>query len=324
MRWLALLLLLIATPAAAQEEEEPEVDRARALFVEGADHASAMRWGDALDRFEASADMQPHAGTTYNIGICYRALGRYTVARRAFSKALAQHEAGDGELDATLLDNTKTYLAETERVLATLEVTLSPASARIAVDGRPLQKEGATLVAGLAAAGPGAVPPKARFTMVVDPGPHVIVVSRKGYEDIVVRRTVAPGSEGALDLVLERLPGELKVRASTDRAAVALDGVDVGYAPVIVSRPAGRYSVSVQRDGFERYETDVTLRAAEQTALFATLVEEEPGVHERWWFWAGIGAAVATAAVVTYFVVRPEPERPPLNGGGLGWAIRVP
>lgn len=330
-------LWLLSAPARADEgepvsEEAPDaVTQARAAFVEGAALAGKMRWGEALDRFESSASMNPHAGTSYNLGICHRALGHYTRAQVALRRALRQNEAAHGaELAEDTLENIAAFLAEIERVLATVEVTLDPPGAAITVDGRPLQvrehepKGKTVLVGGTLPAAPGKAPPRAKFTMIVDPGAHVLVISRAGFDDAVVRHQVLPGSKTSLVLKLERLPATLHVGASETEAAVSVDGVDVGVAPVTLLRPAGDYEVWVQKRGFDAYQADVKLRAAQRVDLMARLQPTEIGLHERWWFWAALGTAVASTVVVTYFVTRPEPERPPLDGGGLGWTIRVP
>ncbi|HHH27411.1 MAG TPA: PEGA domain-containing protein [Polyangiaceae bacterium] len=345
MRYEAVLTALMATlalvaplraeddqpsPSPSAADADDRVSRARRAFVDGARLAEQMRWGDALERFEASAKLKRHAGTTYNIGICHRALGRYTLAQATFRRALAEHEAsGETELAPSLLENTRAYLEEIDRVLASLDVTLSPADATITVDGRPLETvdvdgKPPTLVAGTEPPGAGRKAPSGRFRLVLDPGTHIFVLNAKGHGNVVLRQSVAAGASRHLELKLERLPAELAVRSSEALSAVSLDGIDVGAAPVTLLRPPGRYHVEVRKAGFEPYETDVMLRSAQEVDLLATLNPEEPGIHERWWFWTSIGAAVATAAVVTYFVVKPEPERPPLDGGGLGWAIRVP
>jgi hypothetical protein len=286
-----------------------------------------MRWGDALARFETSQKLHPHAGTTYNIGICQRALGRYTLSRATFLRALDEHRA-TGALPEGTVANIEGYLQETEGLLATLDVKMAPTSAAITVDGRPLEVVKGNgkprLIAGTLAPGPGRRPPADAFELVVDPGAHVFVLSRKGYEDVVVNRTVKPGSRTRLDLVLKRLPAALRVASNERGAAVAIDGVDVGVAPLTIARPPGRNRVLVQKEGFEPYDTRVRLHPAERLYVMAPLEPESLAVHEAWWFWVSIGGAVATTAVVTYFATRPDPERPPLDAGCLGWAIRVP
>lgn len=50
--------------------------------------------------------------------------------------------------------------------------------------------------------------------------------------------------------------------------------------------------------------------------------EADVGLTQRWWFWTGV--VVAGAAITTYALTRPDPERPAVNGGGLGGAVRSP
>jgi hypothetical protein len=58
--------------------------------------------------------------------------------------------------------------------------------------------------------------------------------------------------------------------------------------------------------------------------LSAPLAPEKTPITKTWWFWTLAGGVVALATVTTYFVTRPEPERPDANGGGLGWVLRAP
>lgn len=295
--------------------------QARDAFIAATRLAADLRWSEALERFEASAKLRRHAGTTYNIALCQRALGHYTRAARSFREALAR---GD-ELAPSLREDARAVLAEVERVLASLEIRLAPSAARIAIDGRPLSPGGeARFVAGLREPGPPESVRRQRFSVVVDPGTHLITLSRPGYADVVRRVDAKPGSKTRLKLELNRLPASLSVLSNRERAAVSIDGVDVGTAPVTLSRPAGTYQVQVRQSGFDSYLTETQLNAGEAVTLRAVLKEEQVALSERWWFWAGIGVLAAGVAVTTYAVTRPEPDRPPLNGGSLGWTVSVP
>jgi hypothetical protein len=330
--WLVAVLTFLGASARAQApaSEDEATLRARDAFVAGAELARETRWGDALARFEESARLRAHATTTFNIGVCLRALGHYTRARSVLRRALEQNDAAGGaDLAPSLIESIGAYDAEIERLLASVEVTVEPRAATIAVDGRPLAVQPSTdglptLAAGILAPGKGKRPPRATFRLVLDPGTHLVTISHKGFSDAVVPLTVTPGERRKLRLGLARLPATLRIAASERRAAVALDGVDVGLAPLDLERPPGRYRVTVQKEGYERYETAVTLRPAERSNLMAKLAPESPGIHERWWFWTTLAGVAASAAVTVYVVTRPEPERPPPDGGGLGWTIPVP
>lgn len=308
--------------------EDPNKAKARDAFLAGLAQVKEAHWSEALASFERSARLRPLAVTTYNIGASMRALGRYVAAKRAFERALAQDGAASlGRLGDTLRAETKTFIAEIDGLLARATVTLEPKTAAIAVDGRPLEVEKMgnrpVLLAGTRPAGKGEIPPSSRFDIVMNPGTHVFTLSRKGYADAVINETFRPGESRTLNLSITKLPASLRISATEERAIVTIDGRDVGQAPLEVSRREGDYKVSVFKEGFVPYETTVSLDPGQRMSLRADLAVEEPALYEKWWFWGAVGAVVTAAAVTTYFVARPEPQRPPENCGGLGWCIYV-
>jgi len=319
-----LLVSLVATCPAIGDEAATE--QARAEYVAGTNHVKAAKWGEAIAAFERSRALRRHALTTFNIAACERALGRYTRARRAFRDAVAEDKASGGkELGETFVADAKTYLGEIDGLLAKIDLTVSPGDAAISFDGRPLLldvEDKGLYVTGLAAPGPGSAL-GATVRVLTDPGAHVLVLARKGYSDVLVNRTFPPGSKTTLALELEKLPGIIKVRADRDGAVVTLDGLDIGTAPVQVSRSAGSHTVVVRKTGYATYSAQIDVRAGEELDLRATLAPETIPITKKWWFWTIAGGVVAGAAVGTYFLVRPAPTRPPIDGGGLGWAATV-
>jgi len=323
-------LCFAAQPASAGDE--PDAAEANAAFHEGTALVGKAQWAEALAAFERADKLKRHAVTTYNIGACERAMGRYTRARRTLAKAIEEHEASGGrQLSESLLTETKGYIKEIDGLLAKAAITVTPANASIAVDGRPLEPahaEGdvATLVAGTRPPGPGEPPPKASFQVILDPGAHVFTFSRKGFNDAVVNRTFSPGAVSSLKLELDRLPATLHIASNRDAAIVTVNGADVGPVPVDVLRPAGSYKVLVKKSGFIPYEAQVAVQPGEEVKLRATLNEDKPSLTQRWWFWTAAGVVVAGAAVGTYFATRsePEPTRAQIDGGSLGWKLKVP
>lgn len=324
--------------AARADDPAPEAKdattAAREEFVRGAEQVKSARWAEALASFERSAKLFPHPVTTYNIGVCERAMGHYTRARGTLVRALADGAAGrGGQLSAELEGDAKAYVEQIDGLLATADVTLRPENAAIAVDGRPLDPAPAqapgkvpVLVAGMRPPGAGEAPPAGVFRVILDPGAHVVTLSRKGYTDVVVNRTFAPGSTTSLTLALDRLPASIHIAADQPSAVVAIDGMDVGVAPVDLSRPAGSYRLLVRKPGFVTYESQFAAGAGEDVTLRAKLPQEKPSILTRWWFWGGLAAVVAGATVATYYGTRtdpPPPERPALSGGGLGWTVPV-
>lgn len=320
------MLAVAGVDASARAEDDPTTIRARNEFVLGAEFVKRAQWGEALAAFERSRTLHPHALTTYNIGACERALGHYTRARRALLDALAQDERAEHtQLAEGFTGEAKTFLREIEGLLVHVDLTLSPAEAALSFDGRPLiadVESKTTWVSGLAPTGPATVV-GGRLAILTDPGAHVLVLSRKGYGDVVVNKTFLPASKPAVAIELEKLPGVLRIRAERDGAVVTVDELDVGIAPVEISRPAGAHTVVVRKSGFVTYRSQVDVRAGEQLDLRAPLEPEVIPITKKWWFWTLTGAAVTGAAVGTYFLARPGPTRPPVDGGGLGWAATV-
>ena len=329
---LALALVVATSASPARADEDPKA--AREEFVRGAQLVKDADWAGALAAFEASAKLKSHPVTTYNIGACLRAMGQYTRARRSFAAALDESGKAPGlDLSPGLAEETRKYVADLDRLLATLDLVITPEDALIAVDGRPLEpaspalaatRKGTTLVAGTLPAGPAKAAPKGRFHVIMDPGTHVITISRPGFADAVDKQTLLPGATVERKLELDRLPAQIRVTSNFVGAQVLVNEADVGLTPVEINRPAGKYHVVVKKPGFLVFDTSTNADPGQNVNVAATLREDKPALTQRWWFWTGVGVVVVGAAVTTYALTRPDPERPALNGGGLGWSVRSP
>jgi hypothetical protein len=328
LRLAVLLAALAFTGVAHADKPAPEIEQAREAFVRGTELAKDAQWGAALASFERSAKLRPHAWTTYNIAVCERALGKYVRARRSFARALDERRP-DADLPESIVTDVRRFLLEIDQIIAALDVTLDPADAAVAVDGQPLEvvapQDGVpTLVAGTLPAGPGKPPPAGTFRVLLDPGSHVFVIAREGFTNAVHAEVVRAGERRALALAVARMPATLAITSNEASAAVSVDRLDVGIAPVTLLRPAGTHHILVRKPGFDPYEIDATVAAGQRAELAATLKLHKPSIVTRWWFWTAAGAVIAGAAITTYALTRPTPTRPPLDGGGLGWAVRVP
>ncbi len=319
---LGLLVVTSATPARA--DDDPKA--AREEFVRGAQLVKEADWAGALAAFEASARLKSHPVTTYNIGACLRAMGQYTRARKSFAAALDESGKAPGlDLSPGLAEETRRYVADLDRLLATLDLVITPEDALVSIDGRPLEPRGAaTFVAGTLPLGPAKAAPKGRFKVIVDPGSHVITLSRSGFADAVDKETLLPGTTLEKKLQLDRLPAQIRVTSNFVGAQVLVNEADVGLTPVEINRPAGKYHVVVKKPGYLVFDTSTNADPGQNLNVSATLREDKPALTQRWWFWTGVGVVVAGAAITTYALTRPDPERPAVNGGGLGWAVRSP
>ncbi len=330
LRALAVALFLLgslsggaARAADPPKAEDPVVSQARDEFVQGTDLAKKARWSEALALFEHSARLRPHPTTTYNVGVCKRVLGAYTQARDLFEDAL---RTTDGAVfPESLATEARGYVAEIDRVLARVTITIDPPNAGIAIDGRPLRPSATAaipvaLVAGVLPPGPGIAPPAATFEVLLDPGTHVLTLSRKGYTDVLVTKTFAPGARERTTLNLALLPATLHISSNLAGTVVTVNGADVGVAPIDVSRPAGSYRIVAKRDGFATYEAQVNVLAGEETDFRATMVAEKVPVTKRWWFWTGAAAVIAGGVAITYALTR-NPQPPAYDSGTAKWLV---
>jgi hypothetical protein len=217
MRTWRRLLLCISIACAAERPalaEDPngagavpesrEVVQAREEFVLGAAFAKRGQWLDAVEAFQRSATLRPHPVSTYNIGYCERALRRYTRARKRFVEALEQHGSGRDAMPDAMRVHAANHLAEAERRVARVVVTVEGADT-IAVDGRPLEPAGKVgamplLLAGTRDHGRAEPPPARTFEVWVDPGRHVVVLSRAGRPDTVTTHDFTAGATTMLQL----------------------------------------------------------------------------------------------------------------------------
>jgi hypothetical protein len=286
------------------------------------------QWADALGAFESSAKIRPHPVTTYNIAYCHRALGQYALAREVFARALAENDAAGGSaLADAFVSNSRAFIDEIDRLLAMVTFQLNPPNVLVTVDGRPLaprSNDGSLFAAGIRPAGPGEAVPVGKFRVLVDPGAHVFTFARAGFADAVVNRTLVAGARIEMKLELDRLPASLRIESTPAGSAVSIDDLDVGVTPVELSRPAGAYRVVVRKSGYEPYATQIELRAGQSADLRAPLKKHDVALTQRWWFWTGAAAVVGGVAVATYALTRGESTtQAPVDGGGLGWAVKL-
>jgi len=173
--------------------------------------------------------------------------------------------------------------------------------------------------------------PVGRTPVEVEPGEHTVVVRKPGYRDFSRRLTFKDGDVTELAVTLDATAAFVSVKADVAGARVLVDGEDKGTAPLeglMVS--AGMHEITVQREGFrpetkrismragKDYSVDMSLRpeAVAQTdqprapvltpteapapsplkPLPAEVATSKP-LTSRWYFWAGVGAVVAAAAV---------------------------
>ncbi len=337
MRVLICLAVIGAAAAASRSAiaDEPPKDTvvspeaaasARDAFREGAKAIDRAEWDTAIGFFEKSRALSPHALTTYNIGVCQRYIGRFTQARQTLEDALA-YAKDHGGMAPAFIEQADVYIHEIEGKLARVVVTVSPKTTKLAIDGRPLvpsKGRSGAFVAGLAPAGSATSAPDGRFEILVDPRPAtVFTFSLEGHDTIDQRLDLKQSAKEELTLSMTEQPARIRIAANVKGAIVRVDNVDVGIAPVSISRPPGARRVTVISEGYVPYETKLDLKAGQDLPIDALLEQERVPLTKKWWFWTGSAVLLTGVGVLTYFLVRPAPERPREDPGGLGWIAEV-
>lgn len=116
---------------------------------------------------------------------------------------------------------------------------------------------------------------------------------------------------------LEGEVGRIEITGLEPGAQAEIDGTPWRAGAPLAVVP-GSHRVTATAERFQAFEEEVTVAAGERATVeirlvpmevapappppaVAVTVTEEPGLHERWWFWAGLGALVVvgvTAGVV--------------------------
>lgn len=324
---LALVVLLRASPALADEAPYDPANDARAAFLEGASLVEEARWAEALVRFERSAKLRPHPVTTYNVAACLRALGAYTHAKRRYAEALRASAAlPEGEaLTPQVKAEIEGLHSQLDASTAKVDVTIDPVPARMLIDGRPLHFERPDLaLAGVREPGAAERVTVGRFVLELDPGVHTVTVQREGHADALVTFTTRAGERTARLFKLDRMPSTLRIESNREDTVVRVDEVDVGIAPVTLTRPPGAHRIVLLKAGFVTFDTRIATRAGEDVHVAGSL--ERTPLTKKWWFWTAIAGSLVAAGAVSYAVVRgtQEPEVAPFDGGTLGWTVPAP
>ena len=290
-RWvttgLLVILSLAALPhpgyAAPPAQNSVSGDRERALKAEGDAAMDALRYDDALAAYRGAYAISKNPALLYNQSRALQSRGDYaaslTYLERFDAEASAELKArGPGlpELEAAL------------RARVTLvTVTCNVPGAEILLRGERL------------GTAPLAAPVRATY------GQGAVSAAAPKYQPQTKEVDLPGGGALTLDFVLQpiALTGVLVVR-SVAGAQVMIDGRDAGGVPLEMPLAPGRHALTVSRSGYETARTTVVVAAGERNPAEVPLLANAP-IYAKWWFWAGIGTAVA-AGVLTFVLVTTE------------------
>ncbi len=105
----------------------------------------------------------------------------------------------------------------------------------------------------------------------VEPGPHQLVISKRGYQDAHHQIWIGSGQRSEIRLTLTATSsnaGSLSIVSSPNGADVQVDGEFRGRTPLTISAlTAGRHQVVLDLPGYERHATSVDIQTGVMTYL---------------------------------------------------------
>ena len=263
------------------------------LRQRGNEAMAAFKPGDAFEAYKRAYELSRDPALLYNMGRALEALEDYP-------SALARYE----EFARLASPELRARVPKLDEAIASLRLRVAKLSVGCNVPGARVLVRDRTVGETAAAGEP--------LFVSLAAGPATLEVDADGYTPFV-RSVVLPGG-GSLaieaQLVPKAMAGLLMVDTQPAGAAVLVDGRALGSAPVEASVGSGPHEVVVRLPGFLETSTSVVVGVGERRAVTVKLGKTTP-ITQKWWFWAGIGAVVATGAIVT---IAAFTERSPGTG----------
>jgi hypothetical protein len=204
----------------------------------------------ALVEFEASFQQNPTAAALQNIAVCQKGLFRYADAISTLERMLREFAA---QLSADDKRAAEDAIKEMSALLGTVMVKVTPADAKVSINDAPLSPDAMKNPVRLAA------------------GEYRVAAEAPGYARQEKVITVVSGQKDRLvTIALSPLSGTLVIRAHDSDAAIALDGVQVGYDEWKGPVSAGPHEIFVYTSKL-RHKNSVVAYAGQTTEFDARL-----------------------------------------------------
>jgi hypothetical protein len=286
-------------PAAAAPVSVSQQAKARVHFQQGVALYQEQNFDGALAEFVGAYDLSHEPVVLYNLGLTYKSLFRYGEAVETLQRYLDESGAKGHPTSPERHAEVEKLVAEMRSLLADVTLVVKPADAVLRIDGR-LVTLGIEGIVKLPA------------------GSHNVEASAPDFKPSKSEIVVVAGTPQTVSLALVPIvrTGRVKIATAQIGARVSVDGRDVGPGPVEVELLAGGHQVEVTAPGFAPNRTELVIAAGQIREVTMTLeppstaADTRPFYH-RWWFWTGVGVAVASTATV---LLLPERTQGPIPG----------
>lgn len=301
---LALALALSAPAlASAQPKTEPPADEAtleaRRHFQNGIKLYNDQNFQGALAEFDAAYRLKPGPGSLKNIALCQKGLFRYTDAVDTLQKLLQRHGS---ELSADEHRAVTDAIDELGTLIGSIVIKVSPASAKVTLDGRTLAAT------------------ELGQSLRLNTGEHVIVAEAAGYGRQARTIRVAGGQKDVpVELDLKAVSGFARIRSKDPKAAIAIDSSPMAFAKWEGPLSAGEHYVQVYRDGYKPFEQRFVVEVGKTVEIEAELLpDDEPKTtkptQQRGWYALGVLSGLGMRNAPEGF----EIDESEVSGGSFG------
>jgi hypothetical protein len=301
-----------AAPVPAAPPPPTPAVEAKRHFEQGVALYGDRNYQAALAEFRAARQLSPSPILLYNIGLTQKALFNYLDAIETLEAFFAQ-SARDPKVTPARRREVQQLVAEMKALLGDVRLAVVPVEATITVDGQKVQ-----------------ILPGAPRLLKLAAGPHTLGASAPGFVNQTVPVTVTAGAAQDVAFTLVAVPttARIAVTANVANAAIRIDDQDRGPAPVSIELPAGGHQIQATAGGHLVYQGDLMVVAGQDRSFQVTLqplalvalpddARQQP-LYKKWWFWAGIGAAIGAGVVIA---IATSETQAPLMGTlspGLG------
>lgn len=241
----ALLGALAFSPIAqaqpiAQLPPSPSVDTYKLHMENGVKLFEDRNYDAARAEFRAAYDARPKANPLINIALAYKAEFKYPKAIEALEAALAKHR---DTMSAADIKATEGELKDMRALLARVKILVSPAAAKVTVDGEVLSS----------AALDQPIP--------LGPGTHKITASAAGFSSVEQSLAVASGEATEVAITLSPEQGTVMIEAPDPRMTIAVDQRVVGTGTWTGLLPPGSHRVQISGAGGQPFNADILVVA---------------------------------------------------------------
>ena len=285
VRSLLALALLLAWFASFAADRAFAADTADDLKKRGNELMLAGRARDAIPLYEEGFAKSHDPAFLYNLGRAYESLGQYADALdrlEAFDRNVTSEQRG-------ALPDLPKYMQFVRDRVSSLTIVVSADGAVVKIDGRVV--------------GESPMPKEVRRNA----GTVRLDVLKDGYEPYSEEVKADPGRVRVKVALVLREKATLHI-SSVAGAAIIVDGKPAGTAPGDVMVPPGEHEIALQKEGYERASTRLTVRA-DETRDVSLALSRERSVLTRWWFWTAVGAVAVGGAVTAVILTRDPPNR---------------